>query len=1115
MAAPSARFTPSLLDAETLERLFVNREPLVADITARIIRAAHSSERSHKLVIGPRGAGKTHLISLAYHRSRQSPDFGISFQVAWLPEDPWTIESYEDLLQAILDRCEPASDMRGARAEDKLLEVVRSHGPIVVLAENLDQIFEAIGADDQRRLRGLLENERPLLFIATATRITDYLIDQAYPFYGFFDTTNLQPFDLSEAIAMLKAIAALNNDQPLLHRLDEQRSHARLSAVEHLAGGQPRVWAMLGAGLTIERLDELVSTLLERFDDLTPYYQEQLARLSPRERKTVKALADINRAATVRDLAGLTNSDERSLAKTLTDLRRRGWVTVRKGLLTDRVDKRLSFYQLAEPLIRIAFQLKASRGEPIKLVVDFLTAWFDQDELAGAYTTPAAASYAAAAIDHASQLPQLLTRVLSDSMVNGSGYFTDRTAARYAARRPPDIAKLQRTLESLDDALAAFDAGNGQPLLEQPPELCDYIEHRLETSTSRRLRFELVNLALNLPDVSPWIARINDALVGANDIERTLGWLCASLLHLRAGNGTASGHLLRKAMLALTQRNDIESATVAIATAEGLLRQANPGLAIDVLEAVRPIVDARQELRTTSALNAAYLRTGRAADVLPLWERAAERTLCLLGPHDPDTLAVRSNLADWRGEAGDRAGAAAAYEQLLTDMLRVLGPDHFDTLSTRGNLARWRGRAGDRAGAVVAFEELLPEMLRVLGPDHLDTLTTLANLAHWRGEAGEPAGAVVAFEELLPEMLRVLGPDHPDTLSTRGNLAHWRGRAGEPAGAVAAFEELLPEMLRVLGRDHPDTLITRGNLAHWRGEAGEPAGAVAAFEELLPEMLRVLGRDHPDTLTIRSNLADWRGRAGDLAGSVVAFEELLPEMLRVLGPDHPVVLITCGNLAQWRGEVGDLAGAVVAFEELLPEMLRVLGRDHPQTLITRSNLADWTGRAGEPTRAVAAFEELLPEMLRVLGRDHPDTLSTRGNLARWRGEAGDLAGAVVAFEELLPEMLRVLGRDHPDTLTTRRYLADWRGRAGDLAGAVVAFEELLPETLRVLGPDHPQTLITRGNLAVAYRAAGQLTGALPLLEAAFSDMLRILGPDHPYTLTIRGNLASAHQEAQD
>ncbi|MDN5794573.1 MAG: hypothetical protein L0H79_02335 [Intrasporangium sp.] len=49
-----------------------------------------------------------------------------------------------------------------------------------------------------------------------------------------------------------------------------------------------------------------------------------------------------------------------------------------------------------------------------------------------------------------------------------------------------------------------------------------------------------------------------------------------------------------------------------------------------------------------------------------------------------------AHLASRRREAGDAAGAAAAFEQLLADKLRVLGPHNPDTLTTRVHLAYWR-----------------------------------------------------------------------------------------------------------------------------------------------------------------------------------------------------------------------------------------------------------------------------------------------------------------------------------------------------------------------------------------------------------------------------------------
>ncbi|MGW9115120.1 serine/threonine-protein kinase [Streptomyces sp. NPDC055663] len=64
----------------------------------------------------------------------------------------------------------------------------------------------------------------------------------------------------------------------------------------------------------------------------------------------------------------------------------------------------------------------------------------------------------------------------------------------------------------------------------------------------------------------------------------------------------------------------------------------------------------------------------------------------------------------------------------------AIEPGPADTLTARHNLAHWRGVAGDAAGAASAFAELLEARSRVLGPDHADTLTARHNLAHWRGE---------------------------------------------------------------------------------------------------------------------------------------------------------------------------------------------------------------------------------------------------------------------------------------------------------------------------------------------------------------------------------------------
>ena len=533
-----ARFTPSVLDQETLEALFVHRESLVEDAVDRIRRASTSKERASRLFVGPRGAGKTHLVSLIAHRARALPGFGESFQLAWLPEDLWAIGDFEDLRKEILKCIEPAEPLADAEAMDggprEFAGRVTERGPIVVIIENLDHVLQDLGPDGQRKLRAAIESDRSMLLIATATRLTAHLLDQTEPFYGFFDTFDLEQFDVDEAADMLKAIARQRGDQALVDELDKPQARARLAAVAHLAGGQPRIWALFGAGLTVEGLDDLVSVLIERFDDLTPYYQEQLRRLSVNERKAVQALAEADRALPIKDLAELTGIKERSLSSTMGDLRKAGWVKVKTGPLIDLVDKRLTYYELAEPLARLAFQLKAAHGEPVRLVVDFLRTWFEPDALLEASVEGLAASYVVA------------------SRVGGDGGAA-ASLCRWLLSVERDlgiglrVAQDGGLLLALDEGLRVLEDGNPEPLLALPGSVLGVLEDRLSTSTVAELRVAVHLRAVVGGAGGMWSQRAVEALAAASPEEASLWMPIVAVWLAIAGDEDGARSLLQDA----------------------------------------------------------------------------------------------------------------------------------------------------------------------------------------------------------------------------------------------------------------------------------------------------------------------------------------------------------------------------------------------------------------------------------------------------------------------------------------------------------------------------------------------------------------------------------------
>lgn len=69
-AALLSRFTPSLMAPETLEAIFVKRDRLAALLVEHVREGATGAARHHALLVGPRGIGKTHLVSLVCHRAK-------------------------------------------------------------------------------------------------------------------------------------------------------------------------------------------------------------------------------------------------------------------------------------------------------------------------------------------------------------------------------------------------------------------------------------------------------------------------------------------------------------------------------------------------------------------------------------------------------------------------------------------------------------------------------------------------------------------------------------------------------------------------------------------------------------------------------------------------------------------------------------------------------------------------------------------------------------------------------------------------------------------------------------------------------------------------------------
>ena len=368
-----------------------------------------------------------------------------------------------------------------------------------------------------------------------------------------------------------------------------------------------------------------------------------------------------------------------------------------------------------------------------------------------------------------------------------------------------------------------------------------------------------------------------------------------------------------------------------------------------------------------------------------------------LGPHHPDTLASRNNLAGAYRASGRLDKAIALYEQTLEDSIRFLGPDHPDTLTARNNLAGAYRAAGRLDEAITLYEQVFSGRSRVLGPDHRSTLMSRDELAGAYREAGRFDEAITLKKQILADAMRIMGPDSPGASAARLNLAATYRAAGRLDEAITLYQENLDDVARTLGLDHPDTLTARNQLAGAYRDAGRLDEAIALYQQNLTDVTRLVGPDHPHTLRSRSTLASTYRDADRLDEAISLFEQDLEDRTRILGLDHPGTLASRHSLAGAYRDAGRLDEAIPLFEQNLTDFIRILGLDRPDTFTSRSTLAGAYQAAGRLEEAIPLFEQNLEDRTRTLGPAHPVTLTSRGNLAGAYRAAGRIEDAEKLF----------------------------------------------------------------------------------------------------------------------
>lgn len=379
-------FTPSALNADELDATTVGRTQTFEILVDRIKEAAQDGSRPHTLLVAPRGAGKTHTLHVVVHRSLAVRETSNSVLPVIIPEDALAIGSYIDLLVEIArsiddDLAEAARDLR--RQKDTIgieqLIIAAAEDRMILLAiENLDRIFDSLGPGGQGALRAWVETSNAIMVFATTPILFAGVSSRSYPWYGSFIVEELPELTVDDAVAMLGRVARRGGNDELASFIESESGRERLQVIHRLAGGSPRLWHILSTGIDVESLDALVPAVESLLDRLAPYYQQQLWQLPTGEQRLVVELARGWKPQTVGELAAAVGISSQSAATALGRLTASHWVSSHKATSGDR---RASWYDLTEPLLRYHLQYREDRGKPLRLIVEFLRGFYSRERL--------------------------------------------------------------------------------------------------------------------------------------------------------------------------------------------------------------------------------------------------------------------------------------------------------------------------------------------------------------------------------------------------------------------------------------------------------------------------------------------------------------------------------------------------------------------------------------------------------------------------------------------------------------------------------------------------------------------------------------------------------------
>ncbi|HLP44317.1 MAG TPA: hypothetical protein VK469_00115, partial [Candidatus Kapabacteria bacterium] len=353
------KYDPRLKKLDELEQTFACGEKIAEELIEEL-KPGKNNELSRQswIITGARGAGKSHLLTLLYHRIKKDEALSRRWQPVIFPEELFGVDSIYRLLLQVFDHIfkGDGASLTPQEIRDKFIEIKKnritgslkekkqtSHmlakqlfellvklksvtgKSFILMLENLQYLLrEQLSADDARHLRGFMsENPDVFIIIGTALTVFDEISDYGKPFYHFFRIRSMDNLGRQEIMDFLLKLAAFRKDEGIDERIEKNRRYIYLYQL--LTGGNPRLILFLYELLLgNEKLDTYM--ILEKITELTPYFLDKTRDESGQRKLILDTLAMGAPAQTAKEIAHYINEDYKSIVEQLKRLATEGWI---------------------------------------------------------------------------------------------------------------------------------------------------------------------------------------------------------------------------------------------------------------------------------------------------------------------------------------------------------------------------------------------------------------------------------------------------------------------------------------------------------------------------------------------------------------------------------------------------------------------------------------------------------------------------------------------------------------------------------------------------------------------------------------------------------------------